>query len=484
MDDCLDSVSSTKKALRLYYELLELWSKANMVAAKWGSNEKKVLNQIPTKMRAKEITLGEELKTLGLRWNAEYDIFKFKTLEFGEEITKREFLKYVAAVFDPMGFLAPVVLRAKMIIQEMWLKKLDWDETTDIELQEKIRNWTKDLKIVEKLEIPRCFKVGKESLDQVYVFVDASEDGYAAVAYNVFDSYVKMSEYEGIMDQKKDELVKRKMGKLIACKTKVAPLTSMSIPRLELLAAELGVKLASHITEALGTDMDTVQFRTDSKDVLGWLSNRSRMFQPFIAHRVGKIQEVTKNSQWAYIPSKQNPADLASRGQTMVEFRENKEWFEREMENVTESCTEMGELRELRSKKPNVYLNVGVKDRENDWRLNEDRFSNLTKLVRVRGWVSRFIHNCRSSEKRKGELSKFEFETNFLDLIRKCQNEEYGDEVDALKQKRRVRGDSSLSALNPFIDNDFILRANSRIQYCQLLNYDSRFPILLPKMEH
>jgi len=188
----------------------------------------------------------------------------------------------------------------------MWIDKYDWDEPFSDDLKNKIDKWIKNLNELENIEIERCLKT-KEG--NIFIFTDASELGYAAIAYYVS----KLTPH----------------AKLIACKTKVAPLTSLSVPRLELLAAELGIKLAKKLEKSLKIEIMKMTFWTDSLDVLGWISNRSRYFGPFVANRVGFIQESVNISQWKYIESKNNPADIPSRGQTMSEFLKNKFWFSR-----------------------------------------------------------------------------------------------------------------------------------------------------------
>ena len=97
--------------------------------------------------------------------------------------------------------------------------------------------------------------------------------------------------------------------------------------------------------------------------------------------------------------------------------------------------------------------------------------------------MHRFLNNCRIQEKLAGELTKWEIESVFLDLIREAQNRNFSEEIRALSDKRSIEKKSVISALNPFLDSDGILRSNSRIQYAETLNYDTKFPILLPKKD-
>ena len=165
----------------------------------------------------------------------------------------------------------------------------------------------------------------------------------------------------------------------------------MSIPRLELLGAELGVKLGECIADALDTKMLEIIFWTDSADVLGWLSNRSRIFKPFVANRIGYIQNLVDITQWNYIESQNNPADIPSRGQSTTEFIDNKLWFLRPGNFDRKKCIQVEKLPELRLKENKIFLILNL---EPSWKLRPERFSNITRLMRIRSWVHKFIYNC------------------------------------------------------------------------------------------
>ncbi|XP_074651603.1 uncharacterized protein LOC141906257 [Tubulanus polymorphus] len=115
---------------------------------------------------------------------------------------------------------------------------------------------------------------------------------------------------------------------MIAAKSRVAPLMSGSIPRLEMMGAILGLRLVERIAEVYEMNMKEVIFWSDSLNVLWWIRNRSRTLKTFIAHRVGEIQSKTRPTQWRYVPTKANPADLASKGMTADELAdENSIWW-------------------------------------------------------------------------------------------------------------------------------------------------------------
>ena len=134
MDDSMDSVINESEGITLYKELSELWDKAGMHAHKRLSNSEVILQMISSQDRACQLELSDNnspaIKTLGIMWLAKEDVFTFisKPVEEGFKPTKRNFLKKMATLFDPLGLLSPFVNRAKMFMQEMWIAGTDWDD--------------------------------------------------------------------------------------------------------------------------------------------------------------------------------------------------------------------------------------------------------------------------------------------------------------------------------------------------------------------
>ncbi|KAJ8049534.1 hypothetical protein HOLleu_02319 [Holothuria leucospilota] len=174
MDDTMVSVENIEKAVKLYHELRELWGQAGMEAKKWLSSSKQVMEQIPQELRVKEVNLTENelpsVSTLGLSWAAEQDHFKFKTSAVREvhkeELTKRLVLSKISTVFDPLGFLSPFVIQGKILLQEIWVSGISWDEVVGGELQDKVGDWIRDLENLSDIRVNRCLCLdGAETLN-------------------------------------------------------------------------------------------------------------------------------------------------------------------------------------------------------------------------------------------------------------------------------------------------------------------------------
>ncbi|XP_068243761.1 uncharacterized protein [Palaemon carinicauda] len=114
---------------------------------------------------------------------------------------------------------------------------------------------------------------------------------------------------------------------LVVSKSKMAPIESMTIPRLELQAAVLAAKMVDTLRTELDLDLDPSYFWTDYEIVLSYISNESRRFNVFVGNRVSLIQQLTKPEQWSFVQGVQNPADLLTRGISPESLKVNR-WFE------------------------------------------------------------------------------------------------------------------------------------------------------------
>ena len=169
-------------------------------------------------------------------------------------------------------------------------------------------SWFAELPMLSKIRVPRCLQLKEVKSATLHMFVDASQDAYGAVVYMRSE---KIGGKEIIIS-------------FVASKTKVAPLQSLSIPRLELMAAVLGKRLALSIAKILNIDRELITFWTDSTSVIWWIRGYSRQFKPFIANRIGEIQTSTNPDKWRYVPTKENSADYLTRGATLAELSQLK----------------------------------------------------------------------------------------------------------------------------------------------------------------
>ncbi len=145
--------------------------------------------------------------------------------------TKRGVLSITSSVYDPLGFVSPFILKAKLIFQELCRRKLSWDDNQPEDLAMPCQMWLGDLPQLSLLRVPRCLKLAAnfQSDTQLYCFSNASDLAYGAVAYLRVDHQCKF----------------------IMSKSKLAPIKAVSIPRLELSAATVATDLNQIIKQHL-----------------------------------------------------------------------------------------------------------------------------------------------------------------------------------------------------------------------------------------
>ena len=244
-----------------------------MKAREWVSNSLEVVAATPEANIATElpITVGQEpvVKTLGISWNSTEDMFTISAANISPElpVTKQNVLRKVVSVFDPLGFVASFVIKAKILLQELWTRGYDWDDVIHDEIASSIGSWYGQLRSLGNVQVPRCLREEKEVVaKRVITFVDASLQAYGTVVY--------------LQCVYNDATVS---SRLVASKCKVAPLKPMTVPRLERSGAVLGVRLTRHLALVLGLPMQSVTFYSDSMDVLWWIRGHGRSFRPFVA---------------------------------------------------------------------------------------------------------------------------------------------------------------------------------------------------------
>ena len=136
VDDCLTGSENENKAVILQQSLGTMMQEGGFLLRKWASNSEFVFSHIKPEDRAPTSTIDfnerEPRKALGMRWNTENDVFFFelsnRILNNDDPETKRSLLSLTSKVFDPIGLLAPVIVRAKILFQELWSRGLQWDD--------------------------------------------------------------------------------------------------------------------------------------------------------------------------------------------------------------------------------------------------------------------------------------------------------------------------------------------------------------------
>ena len=244
-------------------------------------------------------------KVLGLRWLVDSDQLSFNFNKnkitnnlYEQRPTKRQLLSVIMSIFDPLGFLAPYTTHSRILMQLLWSKEVKWDDKIPDEEFEIWKIWLHEIDFVKDCKISRYYMSTESEIKSIelHIFCDASKKAYAAVGYWRF--ILSNNSYR---------------VSIIMAKSRVTPLKATTIPRLELQAALLATRLAHTIKTEHEFTIKRQVFWSDSKTVLCWIKKDPREFKTFVANRLGEIREATNVLDWYWVPSRENPADDATR---------------------------------------------------------------------------------------------------------------------------------------------------------------------------
>jgi len=493
VDDCLKSVASSEQASYLVKELTEMLAKGGFRLTKWLSNQTEVIASIPEGERSSTL-LDLDLdnnrlpieRTLGMKWDMFSDNFIFDVQPKVKPTTRRGLLSVTTSIYDPLGFVSPVVLPAKRLIQDLCKQQLDWDDQINDEDEKRWNRWKDQLPNLCQLSISRCLKpasLGRVICREVHNFSDASQYAYGAVSY-----LRTVNEFENIT-----------VSFLIG-KSRLAHLRPMTIPRLELSAAVLATEMDKVLEKELEFDIDDSIFWTDSTSVLQYIRNTSRRFHTFVANRVTTIHENTKIFQWRYVPSELNPADVASRGIAATELNASN-WLTGPSFLLNEKALWPAEpaalvMSQCSDDDPEVKTQAQCYSAAKVTMPNDvlheliNRYSCWSKLKKAIAWLLKFkqwIVNRKSTP--AAMLTVEDLQNAEISILKLVQRQTFPDvirtvaDLGSVEPERRVKkslkGFSPLHQLNPFLDDQRVLRVGGRLENCDL-PYDVKHQVILP----
>ncbi|XP_018396168.1 PREDICTED: uncharacterized protein LOC108774505, partial [Cyphomyrmex costatus] len=295
-------------------ETIQLLKLGAFELSKWATNCPELLEV--SNHENKLITIDDKAadsRILGMQWNQCLDTFQFlcNTESETQVVSKRVILSDHAKLFDPLGLLGPVVVVAKLILQDLWQLSIQWDESVPPDIRTRWVAFRAQLGALNHLKIPRSIKpAAHQSFMQVHGFCDASERAFGACIY--------------IRTQFGDDDYH---SELLCSKSRVAPLKAVSLPRLELSAALLLARLIAKVRESLDISNCRTYLWSDSTIALNWITSSSRRWSVFVANRVGEIQRLTDIKQWHHVASPDNPADMLSRGSNPHDLISARAWW-------------------------------------------------------------------------------------------------------------------------------------------------------------
>ncbi|XP_040071825.1 uncharacterized protein LOC120844234 [Ixodes scapularis] len=316
-----------------------------------------------------------------------------------------------------------------MLFQRLWERGVEWDQVLPSDLYEAWDKWCTYLTALKDVAVPRLIvrDFNKDKTEKaLHVFCDASTKAYGAVAY------VASKEEEG-----------RKCVTIVMAKSRVAPLKRLTLPRLELMGALIGARLAHYLTKKLKMEGLPVYLWTDSMIVFYWIRSSANRWKQFIANRVSEIQGLTEPINWRHCPGSENPADLLTRGLMPSALVENNTWWngpiwlqcsESSWPSQVEERPECEEYKAEEKKDTVVQLTIP----DEIHLMNLENYSSFNKLVRVTAWIKRFVNNIKQQGQRRGALTSDEIIDAEKYWIAATQMQAFPKEIVHLKDQQQV----------------------------------------------
>ncbi|XP_064647116.1 uncharacterized protein LOC135499969 [Lineus longissimus] len=411
-------------------------------------------------------------RTLGMEWEVRRDVFKFSVTLAEKPATKRGVLSTLSSLFDPMGLICPAVLKAKNIMQNLWRLQIGWDEDIPPEAQRVWDEWKAELSNLAKINIPRCHL--SQSMDHLlevslHSFSDGSTIGYGMCCY------LRMVYEDGTIH-----------CSLLLGRARCAPVKTTSIPRLELQAARLAVRICQTIQDEITYNISSLVFWTDSQTVLKYIANDSRRFNVYVANRVAEIRDVTSVDQWRHCPGVENPADDASRGLSPMDMNMQHRWFRgpefllmsedswpQNHADVTDLSAQDPEVKHCTA----VHVTSVTENTEGEAVLQlVERSNSWQELVQQAALVMRMGQIYATEDECTPETVKEATEW----IVRNVQRQYFAEEIRRLQEGNNVKASSKIQSLSPVLI-DGILRVGGRLENAPTLTSNEKYPIILPK---
>ena len=458
VDNVVTGVDTVEEAKSFYRAAKSLFRGAKMNLREWSSSSLEFDNFVADSDKPNK----DLVKVLGVMWNRRADELAIKEPDrslISECTTKRQVMQAVGTLYDPVGWCAPAVLNAKLFLQTLWATDHSWDSELPADEMTRWRELSTDLHDISKLVIPRYISHSIDGDGCLLVcFCDASKLAYGTAVY----------------------LVSYHESHLLFSKSRVAPRNPLSIPRLELLAAVIGVRAVDYVSKELHIPITAKYVWTDSQCVLKWLAS-SKNLSTFVANRVKELRSHA-DLIFRYVNTFDNPADMVSRGMTTSELKNSHLWWHGPhwlldptdiWPNDTEQIT-ADILRDVESEyksKSNVLFETSLISLDftpQPFGINHSDYSDLQRLLRVTAYCLRFT--SRKQEVVGGMVYWLDKAT--CRWILYVQQKHY-----------RHLNSNTIQQLGVSQDELGILRCKGRLGNADL-PYDTKFPILLPPEDY
>ncbi|XP_065180007.1 uncharacterized protein LOC135810442 [Sycon ciliatum] len=462
VDNVITGRNTADEASTLYDSAKSLFNDAAMNLREWSSNSDEFNHTLPDFDKA----TSNNVKCLGLAWDTKEDTLNVISPNVAHKHanTKRSIISAAARFYDPVGYLSPLFVRAKLLIQDIWKAKLDWDDPVPNSIADDWQAIAQDLDKADTFKLHRFTGLDPASVTrrELYVFCDASEKSYGTVAYLREESATAVATV------------------LLVSKTKVAPLKQMTIPRLELMAALIGSRLIKFLQNTLPFDLHRTVLWSDSTCVLHWINGTNQQ-SVFVQRRLMEIQS-NPTIAFKFVSTDCNPADLPSRGATAAALHDSKLWWEGP-EWLRGDTSSLGELPSpslataaAMVSEPPTEVSVAINSCPGEGPfISIERYSSWSKAVRVMAYVKLAVQKLQGKCKQQTQLTTTNIKEAEMECVRVIQGQEFGEIKNAIQKKQKMELVTKLGLL---IDTNGLIRCAGRMKNAR---FPESGPILLPR---
>ena len=478
VDDIMSSNDDEAEVASITNGIDRVLEKGNFFIKHWVTNAN--LADVAESKKLNIITSPEE-KLLGIWWSleadhlslkAKVDFTKFQLKDepsgeitvsninkaFPKFLTRRMVLSQVAKLFDPLGFIVPFLLKAKILMRQSFTKDSSsnkWDEHLSPQQYQEWKQFFTEVLGITAVTFMRCLRpevvIGRPML---IIFSDGSQEAFGACAY------IRWETRAGCF-----------MARLILAKNRIAPARVISIPRMELCGAVIAVRLRQTIEKEINLEFSSVVHIIDSTIAYGQIQSESHLYKTFVAHRVAEIQRKSEKGDWWLTASKNNAADITTRPANPADLDSNSVWQNGPDYLQEEFChwpIHQGTVeRDLEDKVVNAVdvneVNTQINIREV---IHIERFNDTNKLLKVTAIV------MESAEKKH-------FSNNALtsaEYIQKAEKCWIKQEQQAITGQWKT----DLKTLGPRLNKDGIIVVGSRLNDAAK-QWGNSLPMYLPR---
>ncbi|XP_006811861.1 uncharacterized protein LOC100373153 [Saccoglossus kowalevskii] len=480
LENNLDSSTADDLRENIYVDIIVTGTDNTIGASAYYNDATQLMN---SSRKDNALDSNSTVNVLGICWLTESDQLTYtKKVGSPQPVSltiKREVVRTTAVLYDPLGYLSPVHIKAKLFVQDLWKRKLAWDDPVDENTHKQWFVIVEDLNEIRNTKIKRQYFNDDGTINshihdnknvELPVFADANSKAYGAVAY--------LRRHDN-------------QTSLVMSKTRVAPIKELTIPRLELMAALIASRLMKFVFNALKDKLNITSCTlwSDSQIVLHWIGSNKKL-PTFVANRVKEINQFPCN--FNYCPTTDNPADMISRGiHVSARKLENcdlwwngppwlsqGDWpisdlYDSAVHHISTADTSEGELEH--TPQSDTPTETGIQHM-----VDAIRYSSQNKLLRVTALVLRFISNTRHRNQtlKNGYLTAEEIQRAEHVWIKDIQQAAFYEPIKSL-QHQQTKSGWLVKQLKLFIDERGLLHCGGRLHNAPLRT-DTKFPILLP----